>query len=113
MEKTNGKTINILGKTFKAETNLTLGSPAILLKNILEEKGAKVNQWDPYTDGEFEKYSKIHEWETKPQTFFVATKHEYFTKMKFLKGSLVIDPWRYMPSTNIDHELIQIGKNTK
>ena len=113
MEKTNGKTINILGKTFKAETNLTLGSPAILLKNILEEKGAKVNQWDPYTDGEFEKYSKIYEWETKPQTFFVATKHEYFTKMKFLKGALVVDPWRYMPSTNIEHELIQIGKNTK
>ena len=113
IEKTNGKIINILGKTFKAETNLTLGSPAILLKNLLEEKGAKVNQWDPYTDGDFEKYSKLYEWETKPQTFFIATKHDYFTKMKFINAALVIDPWRYMPSTNIDHELIQIGKNTK
>ena len=30
-----GMKVNILGKTFKAESNLTLGSPAILLKNIL------------------------------------------------------------------------------
>ena len=59
LEKTNGRIINILGKTFKAETNLTLGSPAILLKNLLEEKGAKVNQWDPYTDGDFENTLKF------------------------------------------------------
>ena len=43
LEKTNDRSINILGKTFKAETNLTLGSPAILLKNLLEEKGVKIN----------------------------------------------------------------------
>ena len=49
----------------------------------------------------------------KTTNFFVATKHDYFTKMKFIKNALVIDPWRYMPSTNLDHELIQIGKNTK
>ena len=98
---------------FKSETNLTLGSPAILLKNLLEEKGKKVNQWDPYIDGDFEKYSDLYEWYKKPQTFFVATKHDFFTKMKFIENSLVIDPWRFMPSTNINHKLIQIGKNTK
>ena len=30
--------INLLGKTFKPETNLILGSPSILLKNLIEEK---------------------------------------------------------------------------
>ena len=80
---------------------------------ITRRKGVKVNQWDPYIDGNYEKYSKLYEWETKPQTFFVATKHDYFTKIKFIKNALVIDPWRYMPSTNVDHELIQIGKNTR
>ncbi len=112
LEKTKDRPINILGKTFKAETNLTLGSPAILLKNLLNEKNVKVNQWDPYIDGEFEKYSLEYNWNKEPQTFFIATKHDYFTKMKFFKNSLVIDPWRYMPSTNIDHELIQLGKNS-
>ena len=29
----------ILGKSFKPETNITTGSPSILLKNILEERG--------------------------------------------------------------------------
>ena len=112
IEKSNGMQVNILGKTFKAETNLTLGSPAILLKNLLEEKGIKVNQWDPYVDGDYVKYKKLYEWNTKPQTFFIATKHDFFTKIKFLKESLVIDPWRFIPSTNNDYKLLQIGKNT-
>ena len=50
IKNSNGKDINILGKCFKPETNLTLGSPSILLKNILEERGAKVRMWDPYVD---------------------------------------------------------------
>ena len=40
-EKKNNK-IFILGKCFKPETNLMLGSPSILLKNFLEEYGEKV-----------------------------------------------------------------------
>jgi len=38
IENKGDKQINILGKCFKPETNLIMGSPAILLKNILEEK---------------------------------------------------------------------------
>ncbi len=111
IENSNNMQVNILGKTFKAETNLTLGSPAILLKNLLLEKGVRVNQWDPYVDGNYEKYSKIYEWDKKPQLYFIATKHELFTKIKFFSDSVVIDPWRFMPSTNIKHKLLQIGKN--
>ena len=33
--------IFILGKSFKKETNLTNGSPAYLLKNLIEEKNQK------------------------------------------------------------------------
>ena len=40
----------ILGKCFKKETNLTIGSPSILLKNILEEKNLKPILFDPYVD---------------------------------------------------------------
>ncbi len=111
IENSNNMQVNILGKTFKAETNLTLGSPAILLKNLLLEKGVSVNQWDPYVDGNYEKYSKLYEWDKKPQVYFIATRHELFTKIKFFSDSVVIDPWRFMPSTNIKHKLLQIGKN--
>lgn len=38
IENKGDRQINILGKTFKPETNIVTGSPSILLKNILEEK---------------------------------------------------------------------------
>ena len=46
-----GFPIKILGKSFKPETNITTGSPSILLKNILKERGHQVEMWDPYVDG--------------------------------------------------------------
>ena len=53
IENSKGLRINILGKSFKAESNLILGSPAILLQNILKEKNIKTNIWDPIVDGNF------------------------------------------------------------
>ena len=100
--------INILGKCFKPETNLTLGSPSILLKNILEEKGEKVKMWDPFIDS---KDTKEMEWETKPQLFFIGTKHEAFKDFYFYPNSVVIDPFRYLKLGN-DVKYIPIGDNT-
>lgn len=103
--------INILGKTFKAETNLILGSPAILLKNILEEKNLLVNIWDPYVDGDYEKYAEKYQWNNKPQLFFIATRHDYFVNFNFYNNSVVIDPWRYISLKNNHFKIISIGKN--
>ena len=100
--------INILGKSFKSESNLTLGSPAILLKNILQEKQKQINIWDPIVDGNFEEFEKKYQWKSEPQLFFIATKHDYFNNFPFYKGSIVIDPWRYIIDRE-DIELIRIG----
>ncbi len=78
----------ILGKTFKEETNLTVGSPAILLKNVLEERGVTVEQYDPYIDKKC--------FDIKKGTYFVATKHKFFKYFNFPKGSTVIDVWRFL-----------------
>ena len=95
------KKINILGKCFKPETNMTVGSPSILLKNILEEKGEKVTMWDPYVDSmNLEEVSKKNFWETEPQLFFIGTKHEAFKHFYFKPGSTVIDPFRYLKLNN-------------
>lgn len=106
----NGKDlkINILGKSFKAESNLTLGSPAILLQNILKEKNIVPNIWDPIIDGNYENYKKKYQWDKEAQLFFVATKHDEFNKFPFFSGSTVIDPWRYI-SVNKDIKLIRVG----
>ena len=96
------KKILILGKSFKSETNITTGSPSILLKNILEERGHKVSMWDPYVD--------IHKLLTgkEPMVYFIGTKHPDFTSYSYNQGSIIIDPWRYIPEQN-NCEVIHIG----
>ena len=81
----------ILGKSFKAETNITLGSPAILLQNLLLERGNDVEMWDPYVDVELPRP------EFPPGVFLVGTRHPDFVDFEFPEGSVVIDPWRYIP----------------
>ncbi len=95
----------ILGKAFKPETNITTGSPSILLKNIIEEMGHDVTIYDPFVDG-----GETPEWE--PSVFFIGTKHPEFAKMQFPKGSVVIDPWRYIPKQDWV-KVIQVGAPEK
>ena len=79
----------ILGKSFKAESNLTVGSPSILLKNILEDRGNQVEMYDPYVDSHAPSFA--------PSVFLVGTKHPDFATWDFPSGSVIIDPWRYIP----------------
>lgn len=93
--------IVVLGKAFKPETNLISGSPSILLKNILNETEQDVEVYDPHIDEE-----KTFD---KPSIFFVGTKHDAFAKMSFPEGSVVVDPWRYIPKTD-GVKVIHVGK---
>jgi UDPglucose 6-dehydrogenase len=94
----------ILGKCFKKETNLTIGSPSILMKNMMEEHGVDVEMYDPWTDvGQPPLDEKA--------VFFIGTNHDKFLDYKFPEGSVVIDPWRMMtPQDGV--ELILIGDTT-
>jgi len=105
--------VNILGKSFKPETNITTGSPAILLKNILEERGESVRMWDPWVDTiDIMKAKDKYKWDKVPQLYFIGTKHEVFKKFEFCKGSVVIDPWRIIED-NKNIKLISIGIGPK
>ena len=113
IKNSQGRQINILGRTFKPETNLTLGSPSILLENILIEKEKKVFTWDPYLDENYDKVLAKNNWNKKNQkhTFFIGTKHAEFTKFKFPDDSIIIDPFRYI--FNIaGSKIIRLGDNT-
>ncbi len=94
--------VMILGKAFKEETNLTVGSPSILLKNILEERAVPVDMFDPHVD---EEVVSVNE----PCLFFIGTKHSEFLSYEFPEGSIVIDPWRYMPDQE-GVDVIRIGE---
>ena len=93
--------IFILGKSFKKETNLTNGSPAYLLKNLIEEKNHKTNIYDPFIDNKVEEFNE-------PSVFFIATNHDVFKDITFPAGSVVIDPWRMIDKQE-KVELISIG----
>ena len=98
-----GYPILILGKSFKPETNIITGSPSILLKNLLEERGHKqVSMWDPYVD--------THKLLTgkEPMIYFIGTKHPDFTSYEYNQGSIIIDPWRYIPEQE-NCRLIHVG----
>ena len=108
-EHSAGLPINILGKSFKPQTNITTGSPSILLKNILEERGHPVFMWDPYVDEPWEEIKRMYDdSENESQLYFIGTKHPDFISFPYEKGSVIIDPWRYIPEQN-DCEVIHIG----
>jgi UDPglucose 6-dehydrogenase len=108
-EHSAGLPINILGKSFKPQTNITTGSPSILLNNILEERGHAVFMWDPYVDGTFPtEYDEFDE----PQCYFIGTKHEDFVNFPYEKDSIIIDPWRFIPDI-YNCKVIRIGDNNK
>jgi UDPglucose 6-dehydrogenase len=91
--------VGIYGRSFKAGTNLTVGSPATLLAGILEELGFEVRMYDPYID----EGPCPFDW---AGVYFVATNHKQFAAAdwNFPKGSVVLDPWRFIPS----HEGVEV-----
>lgn len=97
-----GLPIIILGKTFKPESNIILGSSAILLSNIMKEKGIDHIAYDPYIDRQKEFKDRA--------VYFIATMHDIFSQMKFRSGSIIIDPFRYIPDQE-NIEVIRIGNN--
>ena len=89
-----GLPIYLFGKAFKPNTSITTGSPAVLLKNILDEKGIEVAEWyDPLIDEDGKEWKK--------GIYCLATRHDTFQDFVFPKNSIVIDPFRYITQANI------------
>ena len=86
----------ILGKSYKPETNLTLGSPSVRLYNELAYDGVSVVIWDPHVDG-----TEVPEsLKDEPSMFFIGTKHEFFQDFEYPEGSVIIDPFGYIKPRN-------------
>ena len=85
----------MLGEAFKGETNLTVGSPSILMQTILDDKyhvqlgDVPVPIHDPHTNDV--------KMPTDARVFFIGTMHPEFQDYSYPKGSIIIDPWRYIP----------------
>jgi UDPglucose 6-dehydrogenase len=99
------KVVGIYGRSFKAGTNITVGSPATLLGNVLRERQFKVNFYDPHIDMGPCLFKAAG-------VYFIATNHKEFAApgWSFPPGSVVLDPWRFIPRHD-NVEVIPIGVN--
>jgi UDPglucose 6-dehydrogenase len=108
--------VYLLGRSFKPETNLVVGSSILLLESILTEFEVDVTSFDPntsYVDLEgvdLKAISQDYVRATGPAIYFIGTKHECFRNVKFPSGSVVIDLWRFInQDQSPDVELIRVG----
>jgi UDPglucose 6-dehydrogenase len=99
-----GLPLTILGYAYKEETNITTGSAAILLKNILEERKAEVLLFDPYVDAD-----DHHIPRTVPRVYLIGCKHASLQDYRFVPGSVVLDPWRYLRRVDDGVQYLPLG----
>jgi UDP-glucose 6-dehydrogenase len=96
--------IVLMGQTFKPETNLIVGSPALLLGNILKEKGINFTFHDPYVK------NLNNEVLDEKSIYLISTKHDVFENLIFPNESIIIDPHRFInKSINPNSEVIYLG----
>jgi len=98
----------IVGYTFKPESNLITGSPAVLCKSLLCDRGEIVSMYDPYLS-DFEMRRSIEF--NVPKVWLIGCKHKVFSTYTFPKGSVVIDPFRYIPNQK-DVNVIRLGEGS-
>ena len=87
-----GLDVVLLGKSYKPESDLTGGSPALLLAHQLQELGIPFAHRDPYTDG-----APVGVTDDKPSVYVITTRHDQFRGLAWPPGSVVLDPHGYIP----------------
>jgi UDPglucose 6-dehydrogenase len=94
--------IVLLGVSYKKNINLTVGSHVSLVKNILNERSIKYDEYDDYVFPEKPFYNL-------PALYFIGIDHDYLKDRIFPKGSVVIDPWGIIKdSKGVD--IIKVGR---
>lgn len=93
----------ILGLSYKPESDLIGGSPSLLLLRMLESRDIDVTSYDPYIDLYYSLSGKA--------LYFIGTKHAQFADISFAHGSVVIDPFGYIPDQS-GVTVIRVGRKT-
>lgn len=124
-----GLPLVLLGKAYKPGTALTAGSCALLVANLLRERGQPFEHYDPLADrprvtppmvaAATDEERRILYGDPNapgpqgmifmsPRVFLIATKHEVFRRYQFAPGSVVLDTFRYLPDQE-GVEIVRVG----
>lgn len=96
-----GDYITVLGRSFKPETNIESGSPALLVANILRERGATVQHFEDMTEED-----QVYLVDT---TVLIATQHQRYNDYKYYPGTTIIDPFGFIEERD-RVKVIHIGR---
>lgn len=96
--------IVLLGKSFKAESNSSVGSCTNLLENICKESNVNTITYDPFI------YENVTSLPKESSVFLVATNHKIFKNLTFPEGSVILDAWNIIPE-NKNYTVKKIGRN--
>lgn len=98
--------ICVLGKSYKPNVTLLDGSPALLLVNQLaSEYGVLVEHVENIEDVNANDAGDIG-----AQVFVIATRHDVYQTYMFPAGSVVIDPFGYIPQAQDDVVYVYPGR---
>ncbi|MEO5374221.1 MAG: nucleotide sugar dehydrogenase [Alphaproteobacteria bacterium] len=94
----------ILGYAFKENCNITTGSPALLLRALLEQRGETVTLIDPHVAP-----GSLTAEALPVAVYLVGVRHADFRALRFPAGAVVIDPWRFIPTDQPGVTVIPVG----
>ena len=98
--------IAILGRSYKADVPLTIGSPVLLMEHYLKELGSTFKSYDPFDTGSetFPNYKCVA---------FLGMNHKVYKKFKLIPGSIVVDPWNFVEDAGDGVKVVKIGRNNQ
>lgn len=99
-----GLPIVLLGKAYKPDSDLTYGSPGLLLAHQLRERGVDFDHLDLRVDG-VERSDRV-------AVYAVLTSHPWYETLAAAvpSGSAVVDPFRYVRDAD-GVEVVRLGEN--
>jgi UDPglucose 6-dehydrogenase len=93
-----GLPVVLLGKSYKPDVAMTDGSPALLLADILDEAEIPFAHCDSFVDTD-----ALTKWcddvTSVASVFFIGTRHDSYAKFPYPPGSVVIDPFGFVTSS--------------
>ncbi len=101
-----GLPVIILGKSYKADINLVVGSPALLLSSFLTKLNVEHEFYDPHL-------AETKDLPAEPHVFFVATNHTVFQNLSLPIDSICIDPWGNSIAKQSGIQFICPGRDNK